>query len=383
MSAKIDLVIINRGFNSQNGELISYAEMASEKKNVCVLAQSNIDLAKKLKNEGSETNVKIDTCRSYSNSASTILSRIADAIFFMVWVFIKLIQIKPLKIYIATDPPIIVPFIVAVYSRLTGAQFFYHVQDIHPEIYNLLYPLNPMIRKTLQKIDNFTLKNAEAIITLTIEMKKYIEKRSNTKRSIYVIPNPGLATKYVKNREHDIIFCGNAGRLNHISIILEAIDKYIERGGQMNFTFAGGGIYVPAILEASKNTHKIRYEGKIGVQEATELVSQHKWAFLPILDEATKYAFPSKSSTYVQCRTPILAICGKNNIVARWVGANNVGIVCEPDLGKLVDCLFDIEKLSFNKNFDQKILNELGYSRFCEILNDVIFSDHIGKNGFL
>jgi glycosyltransferase involved in cell wall biosynthesis len=373
MKAKIDLMIINRGFNSQNGELISYAEMTSKNNNVSVLAQSNIDLEKKFKNELRKTKVKINTCRSYSNSASTILSRIADAIFFMVWVVIKLIQIKPLKIYIATDPPIIVPFIVAIYSRLTGTQFFYHVQDIHPEIYNLLYPLNPVIRKILQKIDNFTLKNAKSIITLTEEMKKYIEKRSNTKKSIYLIPNPGIATKFVKNREHDIIFCGNAGRLNHISIILEAIDKYLEHGGHMNFTFAGGGIYAPAILEASKNRNEIKYKGKIGAEEATKLVAQHKWALLPIIDEATKYAFPSKSSTYVQCRTPILAICGKDNIVARWIEENNVGIVCEPNLDKLVDCLFDMEKLSFNMNFDQKIIDELGYSRFCTMLNDVIF----------
>ena len=26
------------------------------------------------------------------------------------------------------------PFFVAIYSRLFGAQFFYHIQDIHPEI---------------------------------------------------------------------------------------------------------------------------------------------------------------------------------------------------------------------------------------------------------
>jgi hypothetical protein len=375
MTVKIDLVIINRGFNSQNGELISYAKMASENKKVSILAQSNIDLAKELKNEGRGEEIKIDTCRSYSNSASNILSRIADSIFFMVWVLTKLSQIKPVKIYIATDPPIVVPFMVAIYSRLTGAQFFYHIQDIHPEIYNLLYPLNPIIRKMLQKIDNYTLNNATAIITLTAEMKKYLEKRSNTKRSIYVIQNPGGAIEYVENREHDVIFCGNAGRLNHISIILEAIDKYLEQGGNMNFTFAGGGIYAPAILEASKNRTEIQYKGKIGVEEATKLVAQHKWALLPILDQATKYAFPSKSSTYVQCRTPILAICGKNNIVARWIKANNVGIVCEPNLDKLVDCFFEMENLAFNINFDQKIIDELGYSRFCALLNDVIFHD--------
>ena len=65
----------------------------------------------------------------------------------------------------------------------------------------------------------------------------------------------------------------------------------------------------------------------------------------------------------------------KNNIVARWIKANNVGIVCEPNLDKLVDCFFEMENLAFNINFDQKIIDELGYSRFCALLNDVIFHD--------
>ena len=375
MTSKVDLVIVNRGFNSQNEELIRYAEMVSENKSVCTLAQSNTNLAKEFKDQGRGEGINIETCRSFSNSGSNILSRITDSIFFMVWVLTRLSKIKPVKIYIATDPPILVPFMVAIYSRLTGTQFFYHNQDIHPEIYNLLYPVNPILIKILQKMDNYTLNNATAIITLTAQMKIYIEKRSSTKRPIFVIQNPGGAIEHVENREHDVIFCGNAGRLNHISLILEAINKYLEQGGNMNFTFAGAGIYAPAILEASKNISEITYKGKVGVEEATKLVAHHKWALLPILDEATKYAFPSKSSTYVQCRTPILAICGKNNIVAKWINANKVGIVCEPNIDKLIECFFEMENLAFNINFDAKIIDELGYPRFSALLNDVIFYD--------
>ena len=375
MSDKIDLVIINRGFSSQNGELISYAEMASERKNVSILAQSNFDLAIELNREREAGKLTIYTCRSWSDSSSNILRRIADAIIFMVWVLAKLTKMQPKKIYIATDPPVLVPFIVAIYSRLAGVKYFYHIQDVHPEIYNLLYPLNTAIKKILQKIDNYTLINAEAIVTLTVEMESYIKQRSKTNRPIHLIKNPGLSIDYVEDRTHDVIFCGNAGRLNHINVLLDAIEKYLDQGGKMNFTFAGGGIYVPAIIEAAKSREAIHYRGKIAVDEASALVAQHKWALLPIVDEATKYAFPSKSSTYVQCRTPILAICQKDNILARWVETNGVGIVCEPDSDKLSRCFFEMENLSFDKKFDQKIIDELGYRRFCETLNDVIFGD--------
>ena len=42
----------------------------------------------------------------------------------------------------------------------------------------------------------------------------------------------------------------------------------------------------------------VEYLGIISATDAAELINQHCWALLPIDDEVTKYAFPSKSSVY-------------------------------------------------------------------------------------
>ncbi|MCK7575639.1 MAG: hypothetical protein MZV65_06945 [Chromatiales bacterium] len=79
-----------------------------------------------------------------------ILMRSLDALIFMTWVLVSLIRSRPSKIYVATNPPIVVPFIVFLYSRVFRARYYYHVQDIHPEAANVVVPLHPWMFKLLQ-----------------------------------------------------------------------------------------------------------------------------------------------------------------------------------------------------------------------------------------
>lgn len=370
----IDLAIINRGFRSQHEELLQFAEIAARDNSVVVLAQSNDDLAGHMKRIGRGKGVTFQNCKSYSNSRSKVIMRVAEAAFFMLWVFVTLLRLRPRKIYVSTDPPIIVAYVVAIYCRLTNAQFVYHVQDIHPEIANVMLTLNKWVLNFFKIIDNYTLRNADSIITLTEEMRDCIRIRSKTLKQIHLIENPGPNIQLVDKRDQDIIFCGNAGRFNHIPLLLEAIKTYLERGGIMNFTFAGGGIHISSIKKLSDARSEVKYMGNLTVLEAAVLVSRHRWALLPLEDEVTLYAFPSKSSTYVQCKTPIIGICGKNTSVGRWIEMNQIGLVCQPELEALVNCLFNLEKSEFKYNFAEKLVNDLSYSRFTEKLNNVIFS---------
>jgi len=55
------------------------------------------------------------SCKSRSDSSTKLLFRIVDAIVFMLWVFWSLLLTRPKKIYVSTDPPIVVPFVVFLY----------------------------------------------------------------------------------------------------------------------------------------------------------------------------------------------------------------------------------------------------------------------------
>lgn len=346
---KTDLAIVNRSFWPQSqviGEgLLQFAEQAAEHHSVCVITQADGDLAGLLASKGRGKGVQVRACKSYTTSASGVIKRIAEAVFFMFWTFLSLVRAKPANVYVSTNPPVVVPFIVAVYCRLFGARYVYHLQDIHPEAANIVVPVNGLLFKLLQAVDNFTLRHADAIITLSEDMKAYIQERSGTERPIHLLDNPSFEVTPVpmEQRTKDIVFCGNAGRLQRIPLLMTAIRDYLQQGGKLRFTFAGGGVHAPDVQALANAYEQVDYLGVIPATEAAELVNQHRWALLPIDDDVTKYAFPSKSSGYALSGAGVLAVCGEDTSVARWVEQLEVGVVCPADHGALVKCFFSLE----------------------------------------
>ena len=344
---KTDLAIVNRSFRpgSPIGEgLLQFGELAAAG-TVCVITQAEGDLKQELTDAGRGQGIKVRACKAYTTSASGVIKRIAEALYFMLWTFISLVRAKPANVYVSTNPPVVVPLIVAVYCRLFGARYVYHLQDIHPEAANIVMPVNALLFKLLKAVDNFTLRYAGAIITLSEDMKAYIQKRSDTPSPVHLLDNPSFEVTPVpmEQRTRDIIFCGNAGRLQRIPLLMSAIEDYLKQGGKLHFTFAGGGVHAPDVEALANAYEQVDYLGLIPATDAAELVNQHRWALLPIDDEVTRYAFPSKSSGYALSGAGVLAICGEGTSVARWVKQMEVGVVCIPDHDALVKCFFSLQ----------------------------------------
>ena len=81
----------------------------------------------------------------------------------------------------------------------------------------------------------------------------------------------------------------------------------------MSFIFIGGGIY-SHLLEAMDAKHEtFTYLGFRDSEQATKICSQYSWALLPIEDEVTRFAFPSKTSTYLISNSNISCDLRKRN----------------------------------------------------------------------
>ena len=386
------LAIVNRSFkyDSPIGEgLLQFAELASVKGTVCVITQAEGDLRADLDAAGRGNGVLIRACKSYTYSASGVIQRSFEAVLFMLWTLTSLLRAKPANVYVATDPPVLVPFIVALYCRFFGARYVYHLQDIHPEAANIVVPLNGLLMRILLAIDNFTLSHAKALVTLSEDMKAHILNRCDTQSSIYLLDNPSfdIVPVPIEERSKDIVFCGNAGRFQRIPLLLAAIRDYLQLGGTLNFSFAGGGLYAPDLKSLAGTYDQVNYLGLIPASDASELVAQHRWALLPIDDEVTKYAFPSKSSGYALSGACVLAVCGSGTSVARWVMQHGMGVVCEADHDALVRCFFSLEKdtnCSFWMSNDMRARLQIPYfaKRLSEICLDLDAPKFPLKNHF-
>ena len=384
--ARYDFLIINRSFwpiYPVIGEgLLRLAEELACTKKVGVILQDHVGIKKKLKSENRGLGVIFFPGWAISNSSSNILIRVLDSIFFMFWVIGCLLLTRPRNIYVSTDPPVIIPFVIAIYSKVFKTKFIYHVQDIHPEASNAVMKLNSLIFYLLKIIDNFTLWHANLLVTLTSEMRVEIINRSNTKKNILIIDNPSISFKRSLPSTEKIrgfSFTGNLGRLQRIPLILEAIEDYRKKGGRLNFLFAGGGIYSNLVSKFSKLNSLISYKGFISPENSALLSSKYEWALLPIDDKITNYAFPSKTSSYVFSGAKILAICGEHTSVAQWVKFNNLGIVISPKVSKIVEFFFKLENGQVDSTmFDvdrKKLKKRLHIDVFVQNLKSVFLSN--------
>ncbi len=385
---KADLAIINRSFwpiYPVIGEaLLRFAEKQAKAKDVRVIIQDHADTRVQLKNQGRGDRVQFYLCKAWSVSGSGVLRRVADAIFFMVWVFAMLLRARPRKVYVSTDPPVLIPFIVMVYSKLFDAEYIYHLQDIHPEAANVVIPVNKWLFGALRWLDSLVMRHANLIITITEEMAQEVRTRSATVAPISVVSNPAVSFDGVvmpADKKAGFTFCGNAGRLQRIPLLIDAISAYIESGGTLPFIFAGGGVFAKALEQLSNNYVNVTYLGQIPAAEAAQLNADYQWALLPIEDGVTRFAFPSKSSSYVFSGAYVAAICGDQTSVASWVQTNALGVVIEPDVESLCSFFRQVERYEIDDSlFDQQRLDlkqRLSFGCFISQLEQLMATEDV------
>lgn len=388
--SRTDLAIINRSFwpvYPVIGEaLLRFAEKAADQNKIAVILQDHAGIREQLARHGRGKGVRFFPCKAWTTSASGVLRRIADAVFFMLWVMGVLIWSRPRKVYVSTDPPVLVPFIVMVYAKLFRATYVYHLQDIHPEAANVVIPVNGLIFRVLRWLDSITMRQANQLITITDEMAAEIVARSKTRTEVVVIQNPAVSFDSVNSsgpKKPGFSFCGNAGRLQRIPLLMEAIGRYLDEGGTLEFAFAGGGVYGAGLGEFSERYPQVKYLGQVSATEAAQLNVDFEWALLPIEDEVTRYAFPSKSSSYVFSGAVILAVCGEETSVARWVRDHHLGIVVEPKAESLVQAFWAIETgetdTSELDHSRVKLKENLSFDRFIENLERVLLPSMVEK----
>ncbi|CAN0575135.1 unnamed protein product, partial [Ectocarpus sp. 12 AP-2014] len=251
-SGRRDVAIINRSFwpiYPVIGEaLLRFAEQLSESQSVSVIMQDHADVRKHLSEKSRGARVEFFPGKAWSSSSSGILVRALDSVYFMCWVVFALLRTRPKTVYVSTDPPVLVPFAVMVYCRIFGARYVYHLQDIHPEAASVVMRVQPLVYRLLRWMDCVTMRRAQRLITITEEMAAQIRSRSRTRVPIHVLSNPAVSFDRVVPRENRIrgfSFCGNAGRLQRMPLLLESITHYLDSGGSLRFAFAGGGVFAP------------------------------------------------------------------------------------------------------------------------------------------
>lgn len=383
-ATRSDIVLINRDFWTEGnviGEaLMLLAETLAGQNSVAVITQSKTELEQQLKRAGRGGNVRICAIHPMTTTASSLLRKGLEAVRFAAFCFWRLCRLRPRSVYVATNPPLLVPLLCHIYCWIHSARLIYHVQDIHPEITSLVVPMRPWIFSLLKTLDCHVMRNASAIVTINAVMRAEIELRSGTHAPIYLLENPALEvdTSAVVRRR-GFVYCGNAGRLQRIPELLQALRLYYERGGSLPFTFAGGGLYKSEFETLSKQFPLIACLGEIPAEEAARVMASFDWALLPLEDAVMRYAFPSKSASYVLAGARILSVCSAGTPLATWVEENDFGINVAPVADTIAARMLAIEQMEGSSagSAGLKAKERFGLSLFANTLAALLTSSSV------
>ena len=380
------VAIINRSFwpiYPVIGEaLFQFAERAVKQgHSVSVIMQDHVGIKGELEKADRGQGIRFFAAKALTTSAGSVRFRALDAVFFMIWALAVLVWTRPSRVYVSTDPPVLVPFIVMLYSRLFRAEYIYHLQDIHPQATQVVVPVNKAVFWVLNWMDRVTRKHAKRLVTITDQMASELRHLSGSDLSIQVLDNPAVSFEEIdttKTRNLGFSFCGNAGRLQRIPLLLQAIRQYFKQGGTLEFVFAGGGVYAADLASFATEFTQFNYLGLISPSQAAQVNADYSWALLPIEDEVTRYAFPSKTSSYVFADANILAICGAQTSVAHWVRGHELGLVVAPEAEQIVKVFFEIEQgeqdYQHNQSSRDELKPKLRFEVFVEALDQTVLN---------
>lgn len=260
----------------------------------------------------------------------------------------------------ATIPPVANGFFALVCARLTGAKLVYHLQDIYPEIGvagNLWSPRS-LRHRFLEFMDSLVTRHADCCIVLSSDMEQALLARRVSPRKVVVLNNlmltdfgdvshavrelPGESLEEVgSDTVVRLVFAGNLGRFQGLEAIVEAFLKFsaIQTTDQptVELHFLGEGVVLETLKKMAADSCCVKFHGHKAFADAAQLIATCDAGIVSIGPEIYKYAYPSKTLTYLGLGVPVLAVVEPESALAASIENHGLGIVAPArDLDSLV-----------------------------------------------
>ncbi|MEN8170720.1 MAG: glycosyltransferase family 4 protein [Pseudomonadota bacterium] len=254
-------------------------------------------------------------------------------------------------VMVSTAPPVVVGVATAIGAKLRSSKFFYHCMDIHPEIGALSGEFkNPLLFKLLRRIDIYSCNAAKAVIVLSEDMLNALESRPKiTKRNHIILnnfalpdhedvlsPSPELLKSKGKFR---VLFAGNIGRFQGLELFVDAMAQ-LKLRPDIELVFLGEGSALTSLREQAKGLDNVIFLPHQSVGVAKAVIRDADLAIVSLSKDIYKYAYPSKTMTYLEQGCPLLVSVENESSLVEFVRAENIGVCVQRDSSQsIVDAI--------------------------------------------
>lgn len=257
-------------------------------------------------------------------------------------------------IMISTVPPVLGGAAAALTAKLTGARFIYHCMDIHPEIGRISGEFsNPLVYGVLSRLDSWNCGQADPVVVLSGDMEKTLRKRpSGRDFTIRILNNFSLPSEKeipsklpfnVSSDKLTVLFAGNIGRFQGLETVVEAA-AMLKNRDDVEVIFMGEGVEkVNLQKKAALMRANIHFVGHQPVEIAKAAMQQADYGFVSLIPGIHKYAYPSKTMTYLEQGCPLIVAVGQQSELAVDVRQHGYGYCVDfgdsKELAELLDWL--------------------------------------------
>ncbi|WP_112323557.1 glycosyltransferase family 4 protein [Oceanibium sediminis] len=258
----------------------------------------------------------------------------------LVW---HILRTRPDVVTASTFPPVMAAWSASVAARLCGAQFVYHMQDIHPEVSEISGGLlgRQPLAGLLRWLDNQSLRRAAAIVVLSEDMADTLQARMARKLPIHVINNfqlPSFEDDIPPPRDlakpkgiTRIIFAGNLGRFQNLPRLVEGVLGACPPGAPREVLLLGDGAAVPELRQRFGDHPNLRFAPFLPYAQARVLIAEADVGLVSLTPGIYRVAYPSKMLTYLGLGVPVLALVEAQSALARTLHDAALGKVPASD----------------------------------------------------
>lgn len=242
----------------------------------------------------------------------------------------------------STAPPVLLGWVVSLAARLRRARFVYHCMDIHPEIGRLSGDFaRPWLYAALARLDLATCRRSAAIVVLSTDMRAALASRDpGLADRIVIVTNfelpdyqPGGETVTPPPKDLDrlrIVFTGNLGRFQGLPTLVRAVLADDPHADRIDLVFMGDGAVRSDLESLVAKAPPARRRRVTFIEHGTPAAVQRLLAtadlgLVSLTPDVIRYAYPSKTATYLAAGVPVLAAVEPDSSLARLVVADRIG----------------------------------------------------------
>ncbi|MBS1746220.1 MAG: WcaI family glycosyltransferase [Bacteroidetes bacterium] len=331
--------------------------------------------------------ITIYRCPHYVPANPTGKKRVMLDLSYFTTVCLKLIALsrKKFDYVMSVSPPLFAGIAGALYKKTHKAKLIYHVQDLQVDVAaNLKMIKSKKAIKLLFKIEKYILNSADVISTISTEMAKKLETKSN--KPVYLFPNwvdtnalhpvadkAPLKIQYGIDANRPIVlYSGSIGEKQGIDMILNIAEKFLqEEKLNAKFVICSSGPYKD-VLEKKATERKIDNLLFMPLKPYEELNQLLNMADIHLIIQKADVAgnlMPSKLNSILSVGGLCIVTANPGTELYATISNNEIGLVCPAEDSA---ALFNTISDALTGNYNHVCLNARKFAEKFISVNQIM-----------